>query len=151
MLTYAANARVLAFRGLHVTCEAFAGHHQIFIQRIVNVIGSGLGFDMSGGGRVHLDFVERTIAAQDREATMEVGEILLPGHERKVADHEIRCEKRVTACPIALRRASQIEIGFFQELAFQIKSSLIDLFIFVRQQVHRAGTGPSSHEGSDSL
>ena len=97
------EGEMLSLGGFHVPCKALTRNHEVVVQGVADIIGSGFREYMSGCGRIHLDLIERSITPHDRQPSPKIREVFLLRHEKQVTNHEVRCEEGVAAGAIALR------------------------------------------------
>jgi len=65
---------------------------------------------------------------------MKIIEIVLTRHEGQIANNDVRGEKGISACTVGLRSGGEIQLRVLEKIVLQIKSGLIDFFVFVGNQ-----------------
>ena len=89
---------------------------------------------MSGGGRVHLNFHQRSVFAEDGQRALKISKIFLRGHEEEIAHDKIGRVEGVATGAVTLRGASEIESRFLKKAILQIEARLVDFLFGMSEQ-----------------
>src|SRR6266566_4341135 len=66
------EGEVLTAGCLQISGETLACDHQVLVERVVYIVGSCLRINVASRGRIHLDFREGSVAAEDGQSTLKV-------------------------------------------------------------------------------